>query len=236
MKAYVDGSYDKDSGLYGYGAVILNDNNERVCVLSGSGEDADGIWNVAGELAGVTAAVNYAINNGEKAVHICYDYEGIEKWATGEWKAKKPATKEYVSFIHNSSITVTFEKVKAHSGDKYNDLADKTAKEAIEFALKTNTSEKAAVTTELTLEGAIHIFENSQLTTRNFSEDAVTATYVKALEGLYRMLPQRPEKHTGKWVYTCPECHQVVGMIGDNGDNASRHCRWCGQAFDWTDV
>ncbi len=233
MKAYVDGSYDKDSGLYGYGAIILNDSNEQLCVLSGSGEDTDGIWNVAGELAGVKAAVNYAVSNGEKTIHIFYDYEGIEKWATGAWKAKKPATKDYVSFICNADVEVTFEKVKAHSGDKYNELADKTAKEAIKFALKTNTSEKAAVTTELTLEGAIHIFENSQLTTQNFTGDAVTATYVKALEGLYRMLPQRPEKDIGKSVYMCPECHQVVGMIGDN---TSHHCRWCGQAFDWTDV
>ncbi|MFQ9072177.1 MAG: hypothetical protein ACLR43_05120 [Faecalibacillus faecis] len=28
-----------------------------------------------------------------KHISIYYDYEGIEKWVTGEWKAKKEITK-----------------------------------------------------------------------------------------------------------------------------------------------
>ena len=53
--------------------------------------------------------------------------------STGAWQAKKDGTKEYKRFYNSISKTtkVSFVKVKGHSGDIYNDLADQLAKEAI---------------------------------------------------------------------------------------------------------
>ena len=49
------------------------------------------------------------------------------------WKANKEGTKLYRDFYNSISkkLKVDFIKVKAHSGDKYNEEADKLAKEAL---------------------------------------------------------------------------------------------------------
>ena len=49
------------------------------------------------------------------------------------WKTNKSGTiayKEYFDSIKDS-VNVRFHKVKGHSGDKYNDMADELAKEAL---------------------------------------------------------------------------------------------------------
>ena len=88
--------------------------------------------NVAGEIKGSEVAIKYAISKGIKAIKIYHDYEGIAKWCTGEWKANKEGTIAYKKFYDSikEKIHVEFVKVKGHSGDKYNDVADMLAKQA----------------------------------------------------------------------------------------------------------
>lgn len=64
---------------------------------------------------------------------MLYDYVGIEKWATGQWRTGKQVSMDYVSYyaILSVDVDVSFTKVKAHSGVEYNELADKLAKEAL---------------------------------------------------------------------------------------------------------
>ena len=75
-------------------------------------------------------------NCGVKIKCIYYDYEGIEKWATHQWKANKEGTKNYQRFIDQSKeiIDIHFIKVLAHSGDFYNERADLIAKKAVGIA------------------------------------------------------------------------------------------------------
>ncbi len=142
VTAYVDGSYDKNTGVYGYGVVLLNeDGTDADEMLNGFGKDKDGVWNVAGEIEGAMKAIEYATRKGYDAVHICYDYEGIEAWATHKWRAKKDITRLYVSFIEEYSqhIDITFEKVEAHTGVKFNEAADKLAKDGVKKGIATLT-------------------------------------------------------------------------------------------------
>ena len=62
-----------------------------------------------------------------------YDYEGIAKWCTGEWKTKKEGTAAYKRFYDGikDRLQVRFVKVKGHSNDEYNDMADMLAKSAL---------------------------------------------------------------------------------------------------------
>lgn len=89
--------------------------------------------NVAGEIKGAQKAMQFCVNNDIGSIDIYYDYDGIEKWCTGVWKAKKSGTIAYKTFYDSikDKIRVKFVKVVGHSGDKYNDLADKLAKSAL---------------------------------------------------------------------------------------------------------
>lgn len=133
--AYVDGSYDDEKKVFSYGVVIIIGENEMY--LSQKFDNAEPemleMRNVAGEIAGARKAMEYCIEHGYSSIDIYHDYEGIAKWCNGEWKANKIKTQEYRDFFASikDTISIRFFKVKGHSGDKYNDLADELAKNAI---------------------------------------------------------------------------------------------------------
>lgn len=131
IKVYVDGSYSKIANKYSYGCVILC--NEKTVEFGGVDNNIDYVEmkNVAGELLGSIESIKWAKENNYDSIIIYHDYEGIERWANGNWKANKKGTIEYVKFIeeYRKWIEIDFIKVKAHTGDIYNERADKIAKE-----------------------------------------------------------------------------------------------------------
>ena len=132
--AYVDGSFEKSIGRYAYGCVLLTPDGQEIRE-SGSGSDPAGvaIRNVAGEMLGAMNAVKWAQENGYPAVEIRYDYEGVEKWVTGVWRAKTPLTSKYAVHMQEAGkkIQISFCKVAAHTGNHYNEEADQLAKSAL---------------------------------------------------------------------------------------------------------
>lgn len=134
LVVYVDGSFSLEKSNYSYGLIAIN-NGEEVFEDCGVGEDKDAVAlrNVAGEVLGSLKATEYAISNGYKKVTIVYDYQGVESWALGTWKRNKELTQAYhIEMQENmKKIDIRFLKVKGHSGDKYNDVADKLAKKAL---------------------------------------------------------------------------------------------------------
>lgn len=131
--AYVDGSYEHNQKCYAYGCALILP--QEIVTLNGRGEEAEyvSMRNVAGEILGSEQAIKWAIEHGYKEITIYYDYEGIEKWANGIWKANKPGTKRYQTFIaeKRKEIDISFRKVAAHTGVTYNEMADRLAKEAL---------------------------------------------------------------------------------------------------------
>lgn len=132
--AYVDGSFEKSIGRYAFGCVILTPDGQEIR-KSGSGSDPAGvaIRNVAGEMLGSMTAVNWAIENKYPAVEIRYDYEGVEKWVTGMWRAKTPLTSKYAAHMQEAGkkVKISFCKIAAHTGNHYNEEADQLAKSAL---------------------------------------------------------------------------------------------------------
>lgn len=133
LVAYVDGSYDHSQLRYAYGCVLVLPEGEVTLNGSDNQEDYVSMRNVAGEIMGSEQAVLWALDHGYKKVTIYYDYEGIEKWANGIWKANKPGTQRYKAFIAEKRLEmeIEFQKVAAHTGVKYNEIADRLAKEAL---------------------------------------------------------------------------------------------------------
>lgn len=130
--AYVDGSYNIKTKIFACGVVIITAEGEKYLSQSYDDKELATMRNVAGEIKGSVAAMEYCLQNNIKNLHIFYDYAGIEKWCNGEWKTNKSGTIDYKNFydsIHDK-LSVTFHKVKGHSGDKYNDMADMLAKKA----------------------------------------------------------------------------------------------------------
>lgn len=132
--AYVDGSFDEKIGRYAFGCVMIMPNGEIVRE-SGNGDNPDSLAlrNVTGEMLGAMYAVKWCEKNGYSGIKICYDYLGIEKWALGEWKAKNALTQKYAEFMRENSkkLNISFQKIAAHTGNKYNEEADKLAKAAL---------------------------------------------------------------------------------------------------------
>lgn len=131
--AYVDGSYDVTTGSFSYGMVFFHEGKEEHFSKKFEGSDLASMRNVAGEIEGARAAMQLCLDRGIKSVTIYHDYIGIAAWCTGEWKAKQEGTMDYALFYRMASlhVDICFQKVKGHSGDTYNELADKLAKEAL---------------------------------------------------------------------------------------------------------
>ena len=131
--AYVDGSFNEETKEFGYGVVMFYKGEESH--MKGSSDDADlvDMRNVAGEIQGAMKAMDFAVQNEISNLTIYHDYLGISKWCSGDWKANKKGTKAYKKFYDQckKQVNITFEKVDAHTGDKYNELADDLAKEAV---------------------------------------------------------------------------------------------------------
>lgn len=134
LTAYVDGSFDKKIKRYSFGCVLIAPDGE-IIRESGSGNDPKSLElrNVTGEMLGAMYAVRWAMKHQYPAVEICYDYAGIEQWATHGWQAKNELTQKYAEYMNRcgEQIAITFTKIAAHTGDRYNEEADRLAKEAL---------------------------------------------------------------------------------------------------------
>jgi len=130
--AFVDGSYNVATGVYGYGGFLIANGKKYILQGSGDEEEMASMRNVAGEILGSMAAVEKALELGLKELVVYYDYMGIEMWATGAWKRNKAGTIAYYEFMQEikNQISVIFKKVKGHSGIEGNEEADRLAKEA----------------------------------------------------------------------------------------------------------
>ena len=131
--AYVDGSFKEETNEYSFGVVLLHEGKEYHFKKSFPSDELSSMRNVAGEIKAAGFIILYCLNRGLNKLTIYHDYEGISKWYQNEWKANLYGTKKYQEFANEvrNQIDVKFVKVKSHSNDHYNDIADRLAKEAL---------------------------------------------------------------------------------------------------------
>ncbi len=132
-EVYTDGSYRNKQLAY---AVVVVKDDSVIAEMSGLVEvgTLQGMGQVGGELKAVRQAVEWSLEHGLDEISLFYDYEGVEKWATGEWRANNAATQAYAEFIRNCPVKIHWRKIRSHSGDRWNDRADRLAKAAAQDA------------------------------------------------------------------------------------------------------
>lgn len=134
--AYVDGSYHVGTKEFSCGAVLFWQGETIPFSQKFTDASLAEMRNVAGEIKGAETVIRWCLEHKVPALDIYHDYEGVAKWCTGEWKANKEGTKAYQAFYRQAAakMDIQFIKVKGHSGDTYNDMADRLAKQALGMA------------------------------------------------------------------------------------------------------
>lgn len=140
---YVDGSFKtiNEHQLIGSAYVVVNPDGSTVeRKVAKEVEAGTHSRNISGELNATYGAIAYALQNNLPEITIYHDYVGIAEWANLNWKANKPETKQYANYVNRvrneKGLVINFIHVKGHSGDMFNEVADKLAGEAIdEYAI-----------------------------------------------------------------------------------------------------
>ena len=139
---YVDGSYIEGEKEVN-GAVIALANGELCSAIRLHTEDVSVLSHrqISGEVFSALYGLQCLCDSKSSAkdlideIVVHYDYTGIENWVTGVWKkTNNVVSSQYkermlslISSFSIKGIKVRFEKIKAHSGNRYNEMADKLA-------------------------------------------------------------------------------------------------------------
>jgi len=125
LEAYTDGSFDNVRAGWGFVSISKDGKDkEDICFVKGE-EDVKVTTNNRMELTAVLKVLGF---HNQKNIKIYTDSQLTMNCAQGIFKRKANLDlwEEYDKF--SSKRNITWFKVKAHSGNKYNEIADSLAK------------------------------------------------------------------------------------------------------------
>ncbi len=133
IELWVDGACLHESGTLRFGwAYVIRRGQTLLHQASGCSipENAISHRNVAAEIQAVIQGLQHCRDFDYSPVTVCYDYEGLEAWATGRWNTNTPVTAAYQRGISNLPLSITWKKIPAHTGVPMNELVDSLAHRA----------------------------------------------------------------------------------------------------------
>lgn len=140
LKVYVDGSYNEVTKKSGWAFCIVDNfkilhKDFGICIKT-----QNDTRQVVAEIFALYKAILFLSENNIKKALIYYDYKGIENWIKGTWKVKNKEIANIVDIINKeilkNKIEISFVKITSHTGDYFNELVDKLAKEMVKTNLK----------------------------------------------------------------------------------------------------
>lgn len=144
---YTDGACSGNPGPGGYAAAIIK-NNEVVRATAGREKDTT---NNAMELRAIAEGLSICAEPCTIYTDSNYAYLGITSWLWNwkehNWKTSSgtPVKNELLwkrILTHLNRLTVTVRKVKAHSGNKWNEYVDSMAQTQIRYQTQLDSQEK----------------------------------------------------------------------------------------------
>lgn len=140
INIYTDGSWFKGEPFKTYGGVVLVSEKDEVISLRRCWSSKDFLVsgrNHGGELLAAMYGIQeglYRLNSKEGRLVVYHDYKGVSAFVD-EWVPKstwKKSSRLYHNIVlqhrkDNPNAVIEFRKVPAHSGNKWNDVADSVA-------------------------------------------------------------------------------------------------------------
>ena len=98
---------------FSYGMVVPDQWKEEKFSQKMSDPELAQMRNVAGEIKGSEAPMQYALDHKIPSIIIYHDYQGIASWCNGDWKANKAGTIAYRDFYRKAKERVHIEFPKS---------------------------------------------------------------------------------------------------------------------------
>lgn len=135
IHVYVDGSLNHQDKQTGSGAVILDSDGSviyKFATASTLHTNEAGLYGEILDVIQTLALIPYLKTKNYDGIKIYHDADSLSKWLTGEHHVNSKLGKQYVEQyrqLHKHiDKPVEFIKVKAHSKNHWNNVADKLAK------------------------------------------------------------------------------------------------------------
>lgn len=127
-EVYTDGSYL--NGNVAYAFVILEQGVEAYEDCGVVPPGFAGSRQVGGEIYAVLKALDWFEEHGVGAASVHYDFANLALWVSGAYKANTFISRTLVERVRGSKVQLSWRKVRAHTGVRWNERVDELAKSA----------------------------------------------------------------------------------------------------------
>ncbi len=136
---YTDGACSGNPGPGGWGSILIAPNGRKRKISGYSSHSTNNKMEMTAVIEGLnrlTKPSKVHIITDSKYIHDAFSLNWLARWQTNNWTTatKKPVKNKelWMSLVKlEKQHTITWEWVKGHSGNEYNELCDELARNAI---------------------------------------------------------------------------------------------------------